>query len=177
MHVLQSNLIQRKDLMTNRNILVAVTLFITMGLAAQDAEFTVVDFNGFRNEYLKETPRPVVYNFWATWCKPCVRELPYFKKAASEHPEWDFVLVSLDFPQHYESRLRPFLREHDLGIPVVVLDESDANVFINAIDPTWEGSIPATMIWDDTSIGFVENDFHSYAELITFISQSINSKQ
>lgn len=163
--------------MTWRNILIFTISLLTLSLSAQDTDFKVVDFETFQKEYMSETQKPVVYNFWATWCQPCVKELPYFTKAASEHPEWDFILVSLDFPQHFESRLRPFIKKHDLAIPVVVLDESNANVFINAIDPSWEGSIPATMIWDDRKMGFIENDFHSYEDLIAFIRKSINSEQ
>lgn len=141
---------------------------------AQAGEFEVLDFDGFKKEYLTNSAKPVVFNFWATWCKPCVKELPYFIEAAEKHPEWNFVLVSLDFPKQFESRLRPFLLEKKIEVPVVVLNESNANVYIDQIDNTWQGSIPATMIWQNANVGFIENEFHTYEDLISFITQSIN---
>jgi hypothetical protein len=60
---------------------------------------------------------------------------------------------------------------------VVVLDEANANVFIDDIDPSWQGSIPATLVWDNGKVGFAEAEFHTYQELMTFINQSLNSKK
>ena len=142
---------------------------------SQSGMFEVMDYDEFKSFYLTESEQPVVFNFWATWCKPCVKELPYFLKMAELEPDLKLILVSLDFPQHFESRLRPFLVEHDIMETVVVLDEANANVFIDDIDPSWQGSIPATLVWDGKKLGFAEAEFHTYDELMTFINQSINS--
>lgn len=173
----ESELLDREyNRMKKALIAVAVLMTISLSCIAQDYRFEIVNFEEFQHGYLNEGDKPVIYNFWATWCKPCVRELPFFLKAAEEHPEWKFVLVSLDFPQQFESRLNPFIEEKDIQIPVVVLDESNANAYIDAIDPHWQGSIPATLVWHGKNVGFVENEFHSYDDLINFISQSINTQ-
>ncbi|MDX1685809.1 MAG: TlpA disulfide reductase family protein [Saprospiraceae bacterium] len=143
----------------------------------QPGDFEVVDFQTFEKKYLAEVDQPVVYNFWATWCKPCVKEMPYFLEASEKHPEWNFVLVSLDFPMHFESKLRPFLIKNQIEIPVVVLDETDANVYIDKIDPSWQGSIPATLVWKNKNIGFIEDEFDSYGELEEYLTQTIKTHQ
>ena len=143
----------------------------------QSGMFEVMDYEEFKSFYLVESEQPIVFNFWATWCKPCVKELPYFLKMAESQTDLKLILVSLDFPQHFESRLRPFLVEHDIMESVVVLDESNANVFIDDIDPSWQGSIPATLVWDGKKLGFAEAEFHTYEELMTFIDESLNSKK
>ena len=152
-------------------------LLIPACLQAQSGYFEVMNYNEFESHYLTKSDSTIVFNFWATWCKPCVKEMPYFLKMAEEHPEWKLILVSLDFPQHFKSRLRPFLVDKDIMNEVVVLDESNANTYIDQIDPDWQGSIPATLIWNNQKVGFVEKEFHTYEELIAFIEQSIKSKQ
>ena len=90
----------------------------------------------------------VVVNFWATWCKPCLQEMPYIL-AAHRHIEGAkvrFLLVSLDFAKDRDTKLLPFLQKRQWPIPVVLLDEPDYNAWIPRIDPAWEGNIPATLI-------------------------------
>ncbi len=89
-----------------------------------------------------------VVNFWATWCKPCVMELPHFLETYREmkSQKVQFLFVSLDFVQDYNKRLLPFVKNRKLDAPVVLLDEPDYNSWIDLIDPSWEGAIPATMI-------------------------------
>ncbi|MGC8865929.1 MAG: TlpA disulfide reductase family protein [Bacteroidales bacterium] len=88
-----------------------------------------------------------VFNFWATWCKPCVYELPYFLEAAEKYKDQKFqlLLVSLDFPRQIESRLIPFLEKNQIKVPVVVLDARDPNSWIDKVDEQWSGAIPATL--------------------------------
>ena len=145
-------------------------------LRAQDGQFTVMDFSEFEEAYLRPHSGPVIFNFWATWCKPCVKEMPYFIELEERHPEWQLVLVSLDFPRHFESRLRPFLVENEITQEVVVLDEANANIYIDAIDPSWGGSIPATLVWEKNKIGFIEDEFEDYSQLEAFILQTLNKK-
>jgi hypothetical protein len=95
---------------------------------------------------------------------------------AEKHPEWKLVLVSLDFPRHFESRLRPFLIENQIMDQVVVLDEANANVYIDNIDPSWSGSIPATLIWKDKKMGFIEDEFDSYTDLKNYILKSLKTR-
>jgi thiol-disulfide isomerase/thioredoxin len=90
----------------------------------------------------------VVVNFWSTWCRPCVEELPYFEEV---NTQWKakkvkVLLVSLDFLNEIESRLVPFLKKKELKSEVVVLNETDPNNWIDKVNPQWSGAIPATLL-------------------------------
>jgi thiol-disulfide isomerase/thioredoxin len=89
-----------------------------------------------------------VINFWATWCKPCVAELPFFDSIAAVHKNKPIsvVLVSLDFKRQYQDRLLPFLAKNNVRAKVLLLDEPDYNSWIEKVDKYWSGAIPATLI-------------------------------
>ena len=149
-----------------RSIYVFLTILLSLNLSAQVEQ---LNFEGFQKRYLTSVQERTVFNFWATWCIPCVKELPYFEKLQKDHPEINVVLVSLDFPKQIERRLIPFIHKNIEYGEVVVLDEANANNFIDPIDPGWEGSIPATMIWDKEKMSFYEGDFNNYEELKKYV--------
>ncbi len=99
-----------------------------------------------------------VINFWATWCAPCIKELPYFE-VLNQREDVQVLLVSLDFPKHKESRLLPFIKKNKLQSKVVLLDDADENYWINDIHPNWSGAIPATLIYTKKQRGFYEQSF------------------
>lgn len=115
----------------------------------------------------QEGSKTYVVNFWATWCAPCIKELPYFE-ALNKNQNIDVLLVSLDFPQHKESRLLPFIKKNQLQSKVVHLDDTNENFWINAIDSTWSGAIPATIIYNNQKRGFYERLF-TQKELETLV--------
>lgn len=92
-----------------------------------------------------------VINFWATWCGPCVTELPYFEKVASElkTENIEFLLVSLDFPSQVDSRLIPFLKEKNISLDVALITELDYDLWISKVDEEWKGNLPATLIFNN----------------------------
>ena len=101
-----------------------------------------------------------VVNFWATWCAPCVKELPCFDSITSLYKPFPVkvFLVSIDFKEDIETKLIPFLRKKKVQSEVLLLNETDANYFIPQIDTTWTGSIPATLIINTTK------DMHRFFE-------------
>lgn len=89
-----------------------------------------------------------VLNFWATWCVPCVKELPEFDKLHSRYQgkPVSIIMVSLDFPDALPKKLPGFIHKKKLRPEVIWLDETNANEFIPKIEPEWQGSIPATLM-------------------------------
>lgn len=86
---------------------------------------------------------------WATWCGPCVKELPEFDKLADKykgHPV-KVLLVSMDFKKDYQSKLPKFINKRKLAHEVVWLNESNANEYMPKISDEWQGTIPATLLY------------------------------
>lgn len=89
-----------------------------------------------------------IVNFWATWCPPCVAELPEFNALQQRYAgkPVKVLLVSLDFKEDYPFKLARFLERKRMTPEVVWMSDTNPNVFIPLIEETWEGSIPATAI-------------------------------
>ncbi len=87
-----------------------------------------------------------VLNFWATWCLPCIKELPEIDSFAVRHKneKVKVIMVSLDFKEELEKKVNPFLVKNNYKAECVLLDEINGNDFIDKIDKRWTGSIPAT---------------------------------
>ena len=88
-----------------------------------------------------------VFNFWATWCAPCIKELPYFEKVNREQNSVDVVLVSLDLDlDPNPEKVFRFIERKKIQSKVMILNERDPNSWINKIDKEWSGALPATII-------------------------------
>lgn len=114
-----------------------------------EATIPSYNFEAFEQAFLnKEDDLTYVVNFWATWCKPCVKELPAFEELNTTYKDKKVkvVLASLDFPEKLESHVIPFVAKRNLQSEVVLLDDSDANYWIPAVSKEWSGAIPATLI-------------------------------
>jgi thiol-disulfide isomerase/thioredoxin len=123
----------------------------------------------------KQDNKTYVVNFWATWCGPCVKELPFFEKIKKEYANKnvEVLLVSLDFPKQIDKQLIPFIEKHNLQSEVVLLDDVNENYWIKAIDSTWTGALPATIIYNKDNRKFYEQSFDYKTlenELQTFIN-------
>ena len=90
----------------------------------------------------------LVINFWATFCKPCVAEIPSFIEVTNKYKDKNvqLLLVSLDLPSFYPKKIADFARKHSFTSNIVWLDETNADYFCPKIDTKWSGSIPATLI-------------------------------
>jgi thiol-disulfide isomerase/thioredoxin len=89
-----------------------------------------------------------IINFWATWCIPCVKELPEFNSLETRYRAQPVkvLLVSLDFTDSYPNKLQQFVSDKQLEPEVIWLNETNANKFIPKIDNRWSGALPATLI-------------------------------
>ncbi|WP_411893676.1 TlpA family protein disulfide reductase [Winogradskyella sp. A2] len=121
----------------------------------------IYDYDGLKPLINKNDNKVHVVNFWATWCAPCVKELPYFETVNEKYKSdnVEVLLVSLDFPKNYDSKLKPFITKHDLKSKVVAFDDTDQNRWIPAINEKWSGAIPATIIYNKDKRLFYERSF------------------
>ncbi len=143
-----------------------VALDATDVYKSKGVEIPMYDFESFKPLLSINDGKTRVINFWATWCKPCVAELPYFELINSRYPdnEVEVILVSLDLPKQVETKLIPFLRKQKIESKVILLDDPDANSWIPKVNKNWSGSIPATIIYKGNTVNFYERSF-TYNEL------------
>ena len=109
----------------------------------------------------KQDNNVYVINFWATWCKRCAEELPAFQQLSEKYKDKnvEVILVSLDFKKHLNTRLIPFIKEHNLKPTVVLMVDPDQNTWIPKVSPEWSGAIPATIIYTKNKRSFYEKSF------------------
>ena len=133
------------------------------------------NYDGLESYLNQKNDTLYVINFWATWCVPCVKELPHFEKLNQKYKNSKFkmILVSLDFPKMIESRVIPFMKKKKLKAEVIVLNDPDANSWIEKVAKEWSGAIPATVIYKNEKRKFYEQSF-TEEELETEIKTFIN---
>ena len=120
----------------------------------------MIDKDGLFDILSRKTDTVYVVNFWATWCSPCVKELPYFEelhKSAADR-KLQVLLVNLDFPNQLETRVHPFLTEKDISAPVLNITSLDYDTWISGVDESWSGAIPATLIFRNKNRKFFSTE-------------------
>lgn len=128
----------------------------------------VADFAELAPIFSRTDDKIYVINFWATWCGPCVEELPYFEKLAEEtnSEEVEIVMVSLDFRRDVRTKLLKFIKERPFDLPVIALTDTKTNVWIDQVDPEWGGAIPITIVYRQDKRLFFADQFANYEELL-----------
>jgi thiol-disulfide isomerase/thioredoxin len=98
-------------------------------------------------DYISKSKTPVIISFWATYCIPCVKEIPYFQELVKKYKGKGvkLLLVSLDFKESYPDKIRKFSKKMNITAPIVWLDETNADYFCPRIDSKWSGVMPATL--------------------------------
>ena len=136
---------------TIKTLAAATALFILAAVPSFAQEVKVIKFNDLQQ--LRNAPHDTLYvvNFWATWCKPCIKEMPYFEAITAQYKDQPVrvVLVSMDAAEDLNTRVKPFVQKRSLKSDVMLLDEVDANSWIDKLEPKWSGAIPATLVFNN----------------------------
>jgi thiol-disulfide isomerase/thioredoxin len=130
-----------------KKLLLIVAIFcVTATVQAQHIpQWKMTDLVKYMNQ---KSDTILVINFWATFCKPCVAEIPDFINVANKYKNQrvKLLLVSLDFPSFYPAKIATFAAKHKFTASMVWLNETNADYFCPMIDSSWSGAIPATLI-------------------------------
>jgi thiol-disulfide isomerase/thioredoxin len=109
-----------------------------------------INSEGIKALISRQKEKPLLVNFWATWCDPCRDEFPDLVKIDSEFrpKSLDFVTVSLDDVGDIKTTVPKFLASMKASMPAYLLSDSDPEPAINAVDPQWQGDLPATFLYN-----------------------------
>ncbi|MBX2955778.1 MAG: TlpA family protein disulfide reductase [Cyclobacteriaceae bacterium] len=144
-----------------KRVILILSFLIPIGLYAQSAE--IVKLRQLQDHINRETANIKVINFWATWCGPCVKEMPLFEKLGAERKDVEVTLVSLDLDLNPKPEVvHRFVERKKIQSKVLILDEKDPNSWINQIEKSWSGAIPATIIINGKTgqRKFIEKELH-----------------
>ena len=124
-------------------IILMISFFAVPAVGQEAKKVKVTDLE----KIIKESKTPLIINFWATFCKPCMEEIPHFQKLGKKYEKngVKLLLVSLDMKDDFPSRVNAFVKRKKIATPVAWLDETNADYFCPRIDKTWSGAIPATL--------------------------------
>ena len=125
-------------------IVIIMNSFFALPVVGQEVErIKITDLE----KIIAESKTPLIVNFWATFCKPCMEEIPHFQKLGSkyENKGVKMLLVSLDMRDDFPDKVNTFIKNKKISIPTAWLDETYADYFCPRIAKAWSGAIPATL--------------------------------
>jgi thiol-disulfide isomerase/thioredoxin len=122
----------------------------TEELTSLDRKVDFIDEAGLQKLISERHGKILLLNIWATWCLPCIEEFPdLIKLYSSQGGETiEIVGISIDDPDDTASKVLPFLEKHAVPFKVYLAHFVKQDEFINSLDSTWKGAIPATFIYD-----------------------------
>ncbi|KEO72194.1 TlpA family protein disulfide reductase [Anditalea andensis] len=131
------------------NTLITLTILFTPLYPREVSinDLTVISYETFEEMVNTPSSQLRVYNFWATWCAPCIKEMPHFEKVNNEDSDIALYFISLDDGLKTE-RVTNFIKKRNIQAPVYLLDDIDYNKWIDKVHQDWSGAIPATLFVD-----------------------------
>lgn len=158
-----------------KNIIFPLLLLIVISCSEPvPQKAIVIDLEGMTHLMDGAPEKLQVINFWATWCKPCVDELPAFEKLqAAYKDDIDVILISLDDAENLESKVNPFLKKNNIQSQVKLLNHPYAAEYIPMVDQHWDGAIPVTLLKYKNQKKFFNQEFQ-YKELETEVLSLMN---
>ena len=161
---------------TTRNINRLILFFLILSFTNANAQKTAVyKIDDLTKRIFNNSDTLYVVNFWATWCKPCVEELPYCDSLANQYKNQNvkFILVSQDAKSR-TLQVAQFMQKNNYSSEFFILSAGNPNVWIDKIEPNWSGTIPATILYKNgNKIDFHEGDFPNQKTLEDFIQAKL----
>jgi len=154
------------------SILLKIILSLSLLSVASDNErneLKIISYPEFEQMISSPSNQIRVYNFWATWCAPCIKEMPHFDKVNNEDKEVALYFISLDDGRKTE-RVTNFIDKRNIQAPVYLLDDIDYNKWISKVHSDWSGAIPATLFVDAKGNKHFHEGEMSEEELKTIIN-------
>jgi thiol-disulfide isomerase/thioredoxin len=133
-----------KKLILNLSLSLFFLIILTAGTNAQSIpKWKLSDLQSA----IANVDKPTIFNFWATFCKPCIEEIPYFEDLVKKYDSAgvQLILVSLDMTETYPTKIQSFVKRFKFKSQIKFLDETNADLFCPAVDSSWSGSIPASL--------------------------------
>lgn len=125
--------------------ILALTLILISATATRAQEINMISLESLNKLIESPDKKLKVINFWASWCRPCIMEMPHFE--AIDKTKATVYFITLDHPQDIAKAQR-MVEKNGIKSKVLLLDEKDADKYITAINEGWSGAIPATLFVD-----------------------------
>ena len=141
------------------NLLISCFLLILIS-CSQNNQFpksvSVYNFDDLFKTIDLSGNKTYLINFWATWCAPCVKEIPHFEYVNQKYSSDSLkvILASFDYPSQIDSKLIPFLNKNEIKSDVVLIDDLNIRDWMSVVSESWDGAIPATLIINKRSQKF-----------------------
>ncbi len=155
-------------------LIIIVGVGISCASPKEENEIPMMNFRQLEPYLHRHNDTVYVINFWATWCKPCVKEIPGFEKFNSDYKDKKVkvILVNLDFPDKHDDLVVPFVKNNHIKSEVIHLIDTDSNNWIDKVNTLWSGAIPATLVYKGNSREFHEA-LLSYDELKSIVESKM----
>lgn len=141
--------------------IVCASLLVSCGLAGshkgsqqagplKPAKVEPVTAAEFRAILAQHRGEVVLVNLWATWCKPCIKELPDIARVYQKYKDQKFTVIAVSFDdlEDLETKVRPFAQKQLPDFINYLQKEDDPEKFVSVMDKAWEGVVPTNFLFD-----------------------------